>query len=164
MSNEGWKVANNTLVHERNTMAAMASAGETWSQLLEGARQVKRNGRTAIHDPLFRQRIAELQIRIESMRLHAMRQLTNLIRGRAAGVESLVNKLAGTELSYDLANTAMALFGSYAMLGRDGHDPLDRGVWAQHLMLSCAYRIAGGTSLIQKNIIAERGLGMPRSR
>jgi alkylation response protein AidB-like acyl-CoA dehydrogenase len=163
--NEGWKVANTTLFHERNMMGAAGAAGHTWSQLLETARKVKRHGRAAIEDPFFRQRVADLQISVEAMRLHSLRGLTNLLKGRTPGVESLINKLAGSDISYDLGHTAMELFGSYAMLeeGRS-FDPLGRGVWAQNLMMSFAFRIAGGTSHIQKNIIAERGLGMPRGR
>jgi alkylation response protein AidB-like acyl-CoA dehydrogenase len=163
--NEGWKVANSTLVHERNMMGAAGSAGHTWSQLLETARKVNRHGRPAIQDPFFRQRVADLQISIEAMRLHSLRQLTNIVRKRTAGVESLVNKLVGSDIAYEMGDTAMAVFGGYAMLdeGRS-FDALGRGMWAQNLMLSLAFRIAGGTSHIQKNIIAERGLRMPRGR
>ncbi len=162
--NEGWKVANTTLVHERNMMGTVSAAGKTWSQLLEAARRIRRKGRPAIEDPFFRQRIADLEISVEAMRLHSMRQLTNLIRGRSPGVETMVNKLVGTELSFDLADTAMALGGSYTMLERGGDGSLDRGRWVQHLMMSFAYRISGGSSHIQKNIIAERGLRMPKGR
>jgi len=162
--NEGWKVANTTLIHERNMMGTVSAARRTWLQLLETARRVRRKGRPAIEDPFFRQRIADLEISVESMRLHSMRQLSNLIRGRSPGVESLINKLAGTELSFELADTAMALGGSYAMLERGGDSALKRDRWVRHLMMSFAFRISGGSSHIQKNIIAERGLGMPKGR
>ena len=162
--NEGWKVANTTLIHERNMMGTVSAARRTWLQLLETARRVRRKGSPAIEDPFFRQRIADLEISVESMRLHSMRQLTNLIKGRSPGVESLISKLAGTELSFELADTAMALGGSYAMLERGGDSAHKRDRWVRHLMMSFAFRISGGSSHIQKNIIAERGLRMPKGR
>ncbi len=162
--NEGWKVANTTLIHERNMMGTVSAARRTWLQLLETARRVRRKGRPAIEDPFFRQRIADLEISVESMRLHSIRQLTNLIKGRSPGVEALISKLAGTDLSFELADTAMALGGSYTMLERGGDSALKRDRWVRHLMMSFAFRISGGSSHIQKNIIAERGLGMPKGR
>jgi alkylation response protein AidB-like acyl-CoA dehydrogenase len=98
------------------------------------------------------------------MRLHSMRQLTNVIKGRSSGVESLISKLAGTELSFELADAGMALGGSYATLERSGDSKHKRDRWVRHLMTSFAFRISGGSSHIQKNIIAERGLRMPKGR
>jgi alkylation response protein AidB-like acyl-CoA dehydrogenase len=162
--NEGWKVANSTLIHERNMMGSVSAARRTWLQLLETARRARRKGRPAIEDPFFRQRVADLEISVEAMRLHSMRQLTNVIKGRSPGVESLINKLAGTELSFELADAGMALGGSYAALERGGDNAFKRDRWVRHLMMSFAFRISGGSSHIQKNIIAERGLGMPKGR
>jgi alkylation response protein AidB-like acyl-CoA dehydrogenase len=162
--NEGWKVANTTLVHERNMMGTVSAARRTWVQLLETARAVRRHGRPAIEDPYFRQRVADLEISVEAMRLHSMRLLTNVIKERSPGVESMISKLAGTELSFDLADAGMALGGSFTMLDRGGDAAARRDRWVRHLMMSFAFRISGGSSHIQKNIIAERGLRMPKGR
>jgi len=162
--NDGWKVANSTLANERGNMGLNSGALMAFPQLLDAARQVKRNGRALIDIPYYRHRIAELQIQLEALRLHSYRQLTNSIRGRGAGVDSMVTKLAGSELGHDLALAAMEMFGDYTMLESGANDRLQRGSWARHLMTSIAFQIAGGTSHIQKNIIAQRGLGMPRER
>jgi alkylation response protein AidB-like acyl-CoA dehydrogenase len=162
--NHGWKVANSTLANERGNMGLNAGPLTAFAQLLETARRVKRQGRALIEHPYFRHRIAEIQIQLEALRLHSYRQLTNSIRGRTPGVDSMVTKLAGSEIAYALAAAAMEMCGDYAMLERDQRDLLQRGEWARHLMTSIAFQIAGGTSQIQKNIIAQRGLGMPRER
>jgi alkylation response protein AidB-like acyl-CoA dehydrogenase len=162
--NNGWKVANSTLANERGNMGLNAGPLLAFAQLLESARQVRRYGRALTENPHFRQRIADLQIQLEALRLHSYGQLTNSMRGRSLEVDSMVTKLAGSELAHDMASAAMELFGDYAMLERGQPDPLKRGEWAIHLMTSIAFQIAGGTSQIQKNIIAQRGLGMPRER
>jgi alkylation response protein AidB-like acyl-CoA dehydrogenase len=162
--NNGWKVANSTLAKERGNMGLNAGPLMAFAQLVETARRVKRQGRALIEHPQFRHRIAEIQIQLEALRLHSYRQLTSSIRGRTPGVDSMVTKLAGSELAYELASAAMEMFGDHAMLEQGDRDSLQRGEWARHLMTSIAFQIAGGTSQIQKNIIAQRGLGMPRER
>jgi alkylation response protein AidB-like acyl-CoA dehydrogenase len=161
---DGWKVANSTLANERGNMGLNAGPLLAFPQLVETARRVWRSGRPLLENPLVRQRLADLQIQIEALRLHSYRQLTHSMRGRSPGVDSMVTKLAGSELAHELATAAMELFGDYTMLERDEPDSLRRGQWARHLMTSIAFQIAGGTSHIQKNIIAQRGLGMPRDR
>jgi alkylation response protein AidB-like acyl-CoA dehydrogenase len=98
------------------------------------------------------------------MRLHAMRQLTDQIRGRQPGIEAMINKLVGTELNHDLATAAMEAMGDDSMLARDEPSVVDKGYWPYEWMFSLGLVIGGGTSHIQKNIIAERGLKMPKSR
>src|SRR5208337_4519226 len=121
-------------------------------------------GRPLSQDPVFRQRLADLEIRVEAMRFHALRQLTDQIRGRNPGIESMINKLVGTELNHDLAIAAMEAMGDYSMLSRDDGAALDHAYWPYEWMFSLGLVIGGGTSHIQKNIIAERGLKMPKSR
>ncbi|MGD0075667.1 MAG: acyl-CoA dehydrogenase family protein [Candidatus Binataceae bacterium] len=162
--NEGWLVANSTLVHERNVLGAADASLQRFNRLLQLARTIKRDGRALTQDPVIRQRLADLEIRVEAMRLHCLRQLTDQIRGRAPGIESMVNKLVGTELNHDIATAAMEVMGDYSMLARKQEAALDRGFWPYEWMFSLGLVIGGGTSHIQKNIIAERGLKMPRSR
>ena len=162
--NNGWRVANSTLANERGNMGLASGPLMAFPHFLEIARRVRRGGRALVDIPYFRQRIADLQIQLEALRLHSYRQLTNSIRGRGGGVDAMVTKLAGSELGHDLAAAAMEMFGDYAMLDRGESDSLQRGEWARHLMTSIAFQIAGGTSHIQKNIIAQRGLKMPRER
>jgi alkylation response protein AidB-like acyl-CoA dehydrogenase len=162
--NEGWIVANATLFHERNMLGSASGSEQRFNRLLVLAKSIQRNGHPLTEDPVFRQRLADLEIRVEAMRLHAMRQLTDQIRGRQPGIEAMINKLVGTELNHDLATAAMEAMGDDAMLARDEESVLDKGYWPYEWMFSLGLVIGGGTSHIQKNIIAERGLKMPKSR
>jgi alkylation response protein AidB-like acyl-CoA dehydrogenase len=162
--NEGWMVANATLFHERNMLGAAIGSQQLFERLLALAKSTVRNGRPLSRDPVFRQRLADLEIRVEAMRFHSLRQLTDSIRGRSPGVEAMINKLVGTELNHELATAAMEVAGDYAMLARGEPDVLDHGYWPYEWMFSLGLVIGGGTSHIQKNIIAERGLRMPKSR
>jgi alkylation response protein AidB-like acyl-CoA dehydrogenase len=160
--NNGWQVANATLHHERNMLGSTTRTQQAFQSLLRLARSQKRNGRPAIADPVVRQRLADLAIRVETMKLEAYRQLTDTLRGRPHGISASVNKLVTTELNHDLARAALELLGSYGPLGRRDPRARDRGVWPLDFMFSLGLIIGGGTSQIQKNIIAERGLGLPR--
>jgi alkylation response protein AidB-like acyl-CoA dehydrogenase len=162
--NEGWIVANATLFHERNMLGASTGSEQRLGRLLALARTTNRNGRPLTEDPVFRQRLADLEIRVEALRYHSMRQLTDQIRARNPGIEAMINKLVGTELNHDLSIAAMEVMGDYSMLSRDDQHALDHGYWAYEWMFSLGLVIGGGTSHIQKNIIAERGLKMPKSR
>jgi alkylation response protein AidB-like acyl-CoA dehydrogenase len=160
--NNGWQVANATLAHERNMLGATTRTQQTFQALVRLARTQQRNGRPASADPVIRQRLAGLGARVETMKLEAYRQLTDALRGRPPGIAASVNKLVTTELNHDLARAALEILGSYGPLGRKARRARDRGLWPVDFMFSLGLIIGGGTSQIQKNIIAERGLGMPR--
>jgi alkylation response protein AidB-like acyl-CoA dehydrogenase len=162
--NEGWIVANTTLFHERNMLGSSTGSQQIFNRLLALARSMKRDGRPLTDDPLVRQRLSDLEIRVTAMRLHSYRQLTDQMRGRTPGIESMINKLVGTELNHELAAAALELLGDYGMLARDDEQAIDNGYWSYEWMWTMGMMIGGGTSHIQKNIIAERGLKMPKSR
>ena len=162
--NEGWMVANATLFHERNMLGSTTTTQMLFNRLKALAAATMRGGRPLAHDPVFRQRLADLEIRVEAMKYHMLRQLTDSIRGRNPGLGAWVNKLAGTELNHDLAAAAMEAMGDYALLARDDGHAMDRGFWPYEWMFTLGLVIGGGTSHIQKNIIAERGLKLPKSR
>ena len=162
--NEGWIVANATLFHERNMLGASTGSQLLFNRLLDLARSIKRDGRPLTQDPVYRQRLADLQVRVEALRFHFYRQLSDQVHGRTPGVEAMVNKLVGTELNHDLSTAAMELMGDYSLLARGDSLALDRAYWPYEWMFSLGLVIGGGTSHIQKNIIAERGLKMPKSR
>jgi alkylation response protein AidB-like acyl-CoA dehydrogenase len=160
--NNGWQVANATLAHERNMLGSTARTQQTFHKLLRLARAQRRNGGPATADPVVRQRLADLAIRVETMKLDAYRQLTDALRGRPHGIAASVNKLVTTELNHDIARTALEILGSYGPLHKRDARVRDAGIWPLDFMYSLGLIIGGGTSQIQKNIIAERGLGMPR--
>jgi len=160
---EGWKVANTTLAHERNMLGSTTQTQQLFDGLVRLARRARRGGRPATEDPLVRQRLAELKIRVESLRFLAYRNLTAALRGRRGGIEASITKLATTELNHELARTAIELLGMAGPLYRGSPRLEDGGLWPYQLMFSLGMIIGGGTSQIQKNIIAQRGLGLPRA-
>jgi len=162
--NQGWTVANATLAHERNMLGSTTRTQQMLHGVLRLARSRQRYGRPAADDPVIRQRLADLMIRVEAMRYHAFRQLTDTIKQRPPGIGASVNKLVSTELNHDIAGLAMEIMGSYGSLARKSRHVIDRGTWPIEFMFTLGLIIGGGTSQIQKNIISERGLGMPRER
>jgi alkylation response protein AidB-like acyl-CoA dehydrogenase len=160
--NNGWQVANATLAHERNMLGSTTRTQQIFQNLRRLARTQRRGGKPAAADPLVRQRLAGLAMRVETMKLEAYRQLTDTLRRRKPGIAASVSKLVTTELNHDLALAALEILGSYGPLGRRDPRARDHGVWPLDFMFSLGLIIGGGTSQIQKNIIAERGLGMPK--
>jgi alkylation response protein AidB-like acyl-CoA dehydrogenase len=160
--NQGWLVANATLAHERNMLGSTVHTQQMFNGVLRLARQRRRYGRPAAKDPVMRQRLADLMIRVEAMKYHAYRQLTDGIKNRPLGIGASVNKLVSTELNHDVTAMALEIMGSYGFLARTSRHVIDRGRWPIEFMFTLGLIIGGGTSQIQKNIISERGLGMPR--
>jgi alkylation response protein AidB-like acyl-CoA dehydrogenase len=158
--NEGWRVANTTLGNERG-------GSFVWKEqvLLEAASNLlaqacAREG--FANDVRVRQRLAQSWIDVEIFRLHNARTLQRLERGEEIGAESSIVKLFWAGMSQRLYDTAIALLGPGALLMPDDAATLDRGRWARGLLSTRANSIMGGTSEIQRNIIGERVLGLPR--
>jgi len=118
--------------------------------------------RGCANDPLVRQRLARSWIDVEIFRLHNARTLARLQRGDEIGAESSLVKLFYASLSQRMHHMATDVLGSDALLLADDPDAVDGGRWAHWLLWSRAMSIMGGTSEIQRNIVAERLLGLPR--
>jgi alkylation response protein AidB-like acyl-CoA dehydrogenase len=160
--NQGWQVANATLSHERNMLGSTTRTQQMFEGLVHVARTHRRGGKPASADPWIRQRLADLAIRVESMKYHSYRQLTDLLRGRSPGIAASVNKLVSTELNHAICALAIEVLGDFGVLDRKSRHVVDRGIWPYEFMFTLGLIIGGGTSQIQKNIISERGLGMPK--
>jgi alkylation response protein AidB-like acyl-CoA dehydrogenase len=160
--NQGWRVANATLAHERNMLGSTTHTQQMFQGLLHLARAHRRYGRPASEEPVLRQKLADLMIRVEAMKYHSLRQLTDALKKRPPGIGASINKLVSTELNHDIAALALEVMGSYGTLSRRSAHVVDRGIWPYEFMFTLGLIIGGGTSQIQKNIISERGLGMPK--
>jgi alkylation response protein AidB-like acyl-CoA dehydrogenase len=159
---EGWKIANTTLRHERNMLASGANLEASLIRCQRLMEREQSNGARAIDSPLLRDRLARLQARVLTQKYHGLRMLTARVKGEPPGVAGLVTKLTGCEISHQIAALAIDSMGELGLLY--GGSPLvrDNGSWQFLHMFSLGLIIGGGTAQIQKNIISERGLGMPR--
>lgn len=157
---EGWKIANTTLKHERNSLNSNGEA--TLLKLIRLMQNETANGVAAMASPVYRDRLMRLQARVLSMKHHSMRMLTCTLKGEASGVAGLVTKLQNCQLNFDMAALAIDVMGELGVLYDHTKYERDKGWWQAHSMFSLGLIIGGGTAQIQKNIIAERGLGMPR--
>jgi len=157
--NQGWEIAMTTLAHERGTGFAFKEQVLQRIAVEDLVRLARATGRTA--DPVVRQRIAQGWIDVEIMNLHNCRTLTALERGDEPGAESSLVKLFWASLTQRLHELALALEGPHAQLSA-GTYAVDDGRWQQAFLWSRVGAIAGGTSEVQANIIAQRLLGLPR--
>ena len=159
---EGWKIANTTLKHERNMLGSSAQLESSLQRLVKLMQQETVNGVKALDSPIYRDRLLQLQARTLAARYHSLRLLTMNLRGESGGIAGLVVKLTGCELSHQIAALALDVMGELGVLYEGSKYLRSGGAWQFQHMFSLGLIIGGGTAQIQKNIIAERGLGMPR--
>ncbi len=157
---EGWKIANTTLKHERNSLNSNGEA--TLFRLMKLMKRETSNGVAAMESPIFRDRLMALQARVLTMKHHGMRMLTCSLKGESPGVAGLITKLQNCQLNFDMAALALDVMGELGALYDHTKYERDRGYWQMHSFFSLGLIIGGGTAQIQKNIISERGLGLPR--
>lgn len=159
---QGWHVANETLKHERGALGNPEVAQTRFHALLELMRKETVDGRRLIDDPVFVDRLARLQAWLVALQLNKSRIFSHRMKGEDPGLAQMVVKLQGCELNHQLAALAIDALGELGTL-YDGSALLrDGGAWQRDYMFDLGLIIGGGTAQIQKNIIAERGLGMPR--
>jgi alkylation response protein AidB-like acyl-CoA dehydrogenase len=160
---EGWQVAMDTLAHERGTGYLFKEQVKTRiavDRLAELVRQRAAEGRP-VH-PSLREAVARCWIAVEIMRLHNLDTITRLARGEEPGPEASLKKEFWTHYAQELHETMMAVQGMAGQLMPGDPRAVDRGRWQQHFLYSRSWSISGGTSEIQRNIIAQRMLGLPR--
>ena len=156
----GWDIAMSTLAHERGTGFAFKEQVLQRIALEEALDLARARGRAA--DPLVRQALAARWIEVEILRLFNCRTLTRLERGGEPGAESSLVKLFWAELTAGLHELALALEGPYGQLVAGSPRAIAEGRWQQAFLWSRVGAIAGGTSEVQRNVIAQRLLGLPR--
>jgi alkylation response protein AidB-like acyl-CoA dehydrogenase len=120
------------------------------------------DGARAIDDPALRDRLMQLEGRLLAMQFTGMRNETAAIRGEGPGLAGLVVKLVGCELNHQISTLAIDALGELGVLYDDSPYLRANGSWQSAAMFELGLIIGGGTANIQKNIISERGLGMPR--
>jgi alkylation response protein AidB-like acyl-CoA dehydrogenase len=161
--NAGWSVAATALSHERGTLAfhRHAMIRIELDELIDLARRLRRGGRPVIDDPLVRQRVAQCHADLEMLRWTLYRNLTRRIQGEPAGAEGSIVKLYWSELYQRITELALEVLGPVSQIAGGPRAEQD-GRWQHRFLKSRGDSIHSGTSQIQKNIIAERLLGLPR--
>ncbi len=169
---EGWGVSRATLKHERNLIGNPKLLSAQFEQLTQRARRSLRNGRPAIEEPGVRDRLAELEGYVRAVETCNLRMLSASVRGEElkAMLPMLMIKLYSTDVMQRVARAAYDLVGGDGLLEPD---PREESVYdltgtpsgaIYNYLFSLGPAIAGGASNIQRNIIGERGLGLPRDR
>ena len=159
---EGWMVANATLTHERGMLGDPNQAKSRLLAIADLMKQETINGERLMDNPVFRDRLVALQARVYAMQANGLRVMTAAARGESPGMAGLIIKLQGCELNHELARLAIDAMGELGVLYKDSPYVRDHGNWQARYMYDLGLIIGGGTAQIQKNIIAERGLAMPR--
>ena len=163
---EGWTVSRTTLKHERNSIGATEQTNAQFSRLKKLAQETIIDGKPAIEREDIRERLSILEGHILAHKYSGFRQLTKDASGEDPGIIRLMTKLYSTEIGHLVSKLAMDLIGDDGLLGagnaRMGAIPSGNSAWIGQYMYSLGIAIAGGSANIQRNVIAERGLGLPR--
>ena len=161
---QGWQVGITTLMYERLALGfgLQARFEIATGAVLDLARRMSRGGGPAAKDPVLRQRLAQLVIDNAVFKYTAKRAITKLLRGEMPGAEASAGKIWWCDKHQGLQDLAQELLGSYSQLGRGSPWAVDRGNWQYTFLRSRANSIEGGTTEIQRNILAERVLGLPK--
>jgi alkylation response protein AidB-like acyl-CoA dehydrogenase len=163
---EGWIVSRTTLKHERNSIGAAQQTRASLEGLVKLAKHSTIDGKPALESSEIRQGLARLEGYVRAHQYSGYRQLTKDAKGEEAGIISMMMKLFSTDIGHDVARIAMDLLGDEGMLSAGdptlGLQPKGSQGWISRYMYTLGIAVAGGTANIQRNVIAERGLGLPR--
>ena len=160
---EGWSVANSVLGHERGSLANPNATMNRLNTLINLMKEETIDGRRLIDVPSYRDRLLQVQGKVMAVQAHSLRLLSSKINpNQNVKLGGMIQKLVGTELRHELEGLAIDIMGELGTLYEDDPNVRDGGSWQFTYMYFLGLIIGGGTNQIQKNIISERGLGMPR--
>src|SRR5436190_7356078 len=169
--NQGWEIAQTTLGFERgsNSLGRVTRYAIAFNQLVRAAKELRRDGRPLIEDPRVRAKLGKIYAELEVQRYAGLRVLSALNRGESPGAASSITKLSYTEFEKRYYELALEILGPWGQLvtAREEFEEIDTssgepGTWATAFLWSRAGTIYSGSSEIQKNIIGERVLGLPK--
>ena len=163
---QGWRVIITSLMFERQGLGFFFTFAQKrhYDDLVVTARRTSRYGDPVLTDPQIRQKLAQGYIETELLKLNNYRALTHLLRGNPPGPEGSLPKLQWAESNQTLQQLAIDLQGPHGQLYQGEPTAADDAYWQYGFLRARANSIEGGTSEIQRNIIAERVLGLPKGR
>jgi alkylation response protein AidB-like acyl-CoA dehydrogenase len=158
----GWVVNRSTLSAERAFIGGTDFVRRTFDGVLMLARAVELRGKPAIEDPAIRAKMVEIETRLLAAEYHGLRLLTMQSKNREPGVASMITKLNTSRMMYDMTLAGMDVLADRGALANGEPQAPAMGMFVHAFMWAFGMLIGGGTANIQRNIIAERGLGLPR--
>ncbi|MEJ2205786.1 MAG: acyl-CoA dehydrogenase family protein [Gemmatimonadota bacterium] len=161
--NQGWRVATSTLSYERAGLSRTSRIERRLDILIALARELTVDGRPTFEDAAVRDRLVRFAVKVEALRHLSARVSAANLRGAAPGPEVSIAKLLTSELDQAMADFGMDLAGPYAALVKGSARAIKGGNVPLSYLIMRAATIGGGTSEIQRNVIAERVLGLPKS-
>jgi alkylation response protein AidB-like acyl-CoA dehydrogenase len=160
--NNGWYQLVIALDLERSSIGTAAAQQRIIEELVRYAKETRRNGKPIANDPLLRNQLAEMAVENEILRMMCYRIAWMYTKGIHPSYESSMTMVFSSELMRRLANVGMHIMGHYGELDRDSKwAPLNARIMRMYLS-SISIGVGGGSNEIQRNIIAMRGLGLPR--
>jgi alkylation response protein AidB-like acyl-CoA dehydrogenase len=164
---EGWLVSRTTLKHERAGIGNAQGSAALLENLVRLAQESTRNGKLAIEDPEIRQRLVALEGFVRSHEYSSLRQSSRARNGKDSGRVSLMNKIVSTNIGCEGSKLALDILGDDGMVDPSAEVGDLPGMggnqgWLSQYMMSLGIAIAGGSANIQRNVIGERALGLPR--
>ena len=163
--NHGWSIANTTLTHDRGTSPRQLVIHRMLLQDLLRLARAGVDGQAPTHDqPDIRQQLARHFVEVEIQKLNNWRTLTRIQRNQPLGPESSFVKLFWSEMSQRMHDTLMQILGPQGLCWQSGPWAIEHGRLVRSYLYYRSATLFAGTSEIQRNILAERVLGLPRSR
>jgi alkylation response protein AidB-like acyl-CoA dehydrogenase len=159
---EGWRVAGASLAEERTGVGSAGGGIDPAQRLVQLARRSRRLGRPAIEDGAVRQQIGDLAARSRIQRHLGQRMATKAMKGQITPADAPIAKIWFSELNLATTEAALALLGTRSMVTEGDELAEEDGRWQDAFLYARAWTIAGGSNEIMRNVIAERGLGLPR--
>lgn len=160
--NRGWYVAMATLEFERSGVGASVTRLRTMEEIIKLAQSRTRHGKPLTEDSAVRQRLAQFYIEANCAKYTGLRAATRQLRGERPGSEGVVGHVFSAEYSKRLMHYVMGLLGPYSQLERGAKNAYEHGRWGRQFLGTPGGSIATGTSEINRNVVAQRVLGLPR--
>ena len=160
--NDGWRVTGAVLGYERSGIHRIAAARRNLTRLIEFTKETKRNGVALFKDPVVRNMLTQLVVEGEAVRLLALRIVWMQSTGQSVDYQASMSRVAGAEFQQHVAQAAMRILGHYGPLEEGCKRAPLEGFFLRQYLYAMAATVGAGTAEVQRNIIALRGLGLPR--
>jgi alkylation response protein AidB-like acyl-CoA dehydrogenase len=162
--NMGWQIAITTLMFERvmGDVVIGAAYEKNITRMIAMAERTRRSGKPVIENPVFRQQLAQSYIEIMALKYHGLRSFSHQLKGGIPGPEGSIGKLLWSEPNQRLTEAAIGMQGPNSQILGGSAWSIDDGLWQYAYLRSKGNTIEAGTSEIQRNIIGERVLGLPK--